>query len=32
VLVVDEDRKRLLLSTKTKSEADGLKIFDTKAK
>jgi len=32
VLVVDEDRKRLLLSTKTKAEADGLKIFDTKAK
>ncbi|MFY8056746.1 MAG: hypothetical protein ACOVRM_03335, partial [Planctomycetaceae bacterium] len=32
VLVVDEGRKRLLLSTKTKAEADGLKIFDTKAK
>ncbi|MFM7921305.1 MAG: hypothetical protein ACKPJJ_13865 [Planctomycetaceae bacterium] len=32
VLVVDEGGKRLMLSTKTKAEADGLKIFDTKAK
>lgn len=32
VLVVDEGGKRLMLSTKTKAEADGLTIFDTKAK
>jgi hypothetical protein len=32
VLVVDEVGKKLLLTTKVKSEADGLKPFDTKAK
>ena len=32
VLVVDEAGKKLLLTTKVKSEADGLKPFDTKAK
>ncbi|MFM7039394.1 MAG: hypothetical protein ACKO2L_16905, partial [Planctomycetaceae bacterium] len=30
VLIVDEKNKKLLLSTKVKSEADGLKPFDTK--
>lgn len=32
VLVVDEKGKKLILSTKTKAEADGLTPYDTKAK
>ncbi|MBL8811280.1 MAG: hypothetical protein JNM43_13980 [Planctomycetaceae bacterium] len=32
VLIVDEKGKKLMLSTKTKAEADGLTPFDTKAK
>ncbi|MEN9556353.1 MAG: hypothetical protein RLZZ232_2639 [Planctomycetota bacterium] len=32
VLIVDEQQKKLILSTKTKAEADGLQPFDTKAK
>lgn len=32
VLIVDEENKKLILSTKVKSEADGLKPFDTKKK
>ncbi len=32
VLIVDEKQKKLILSTKTKSEADGLQPYDTKGK
>ena len=32
VLIVDEPGKKLILSTKVKSEADGLKPFDTAPK
>ena len=32
VLIVDEKGKKLMLSTKSKAEADGLTPFDTKAK
>lgn len=32
VLIVDEPGKKLLLSTKVKAEADGLKVFDTAPK
>jgi hypothetical protein len=32
VLIVDEQAKKLILSTKVKAEADGLKPYDTKAK
>jgi hypothetical protein len=32
VLIVDEQQKKLILSTKTKAEADGLQPYDTKAK
>jgi hypothetical protein len=32
VLIVDEQNKKLILSTKVKAEADGLKTYDTKAK
>jgi hypothetical protein len=32
VLIVDEPGKKLILSTRVKSEADGLKPFDTAPK
>jgi len=32
VLIVDEKQKKLILSTKTKAEADGLQPYDTKGK
>jgi hypothetical protein len=32
VLIVDEKNKKLILSTKVKAEADGLKPYNTKAK